>query len=506
MGVRWTRGRWGDDRQSVAGALRLLAALLVACALCAVGAQRANAWPGNDTDRCAGAQHPDQVSAVDPIRSRDNRGQEGVWTIRACSPVLRLGSLATASPTQIFNHVQPQHVLQGGAGGPSIVRGRLDQFPYLIGPEGQAVRYQALLGSQILRNALVGAGLSFTSSLVVAFAACKLGVVVTAGVSCAAAAIVGLPAAAVAGIVGAMSGVIGGVIHNQLDRVITMASSAWDFSVPEGWKGYIIWNGFGTIGHNYIDPSFSNIWPHETPPFHIWAWFSAYPFAQGPNPDAAGRRDGTRAASAGAAGPLTAAELDPGNLRTRDGEIVRRGPDHIREISAAGRRIHLKTGDNVVVGKGAREDLIGGSGQDVLVAMGALDRIWGGRGAYVALVATGRGDRVYGGSGYDELLAAGRGDRLYSGPGSDTMVSERGSTTIIAGRNSRVDVRNGRPTDTVICPRLNRDIVIADRGDQVSRSCQFVFVNGRGAPRSPAMVGRRGFDGSHRGTRVIGPS
>jgi Ca2+-binding RTX toxin-like protein len=205
-----------------------------------------------------------------------------------------------------------------------------------------------------------------------------------------------------------------------------------------------------------------------------------------------------------AAGPIGPGDFNPDNLRTSRGEITKNGPDRVVEISRPGRRVHYKTGDNVVVGKGAREDLIGGSGNDVLAALGPLDRLYGGRGE-VALVAAGRGDRVYGGTGYDELVAAGRGDWLYSGPGSDTMISEHGTATVLAGRNSRVDVRNRRGNDTVICPRVNRDIVISDRGDRVSRSCRFVFVNGRGAPRSPNMVGRRGFNGSHQGTRVIGP-
>jgi hypothetical protein len=400
----------------------------------------------------------------------------------------------------MYKHLLPKHLLQGGADAPFISRERLKAFPYLIGPEGQAVLYQHLMGSQILRNALVGAGVSFTSSIVLAFAVCKLGIVVTAGVSCAAAAFAGIPAAAVAGIVGAISGVISGLIHNQLERVSAMASSAWDFHAPEGWKGWIVWNGFGTIGHNYIDPSFGNLWVGgETPPFHIWAWFSAYPFAQGSNPDMRGS-----SASARASGRLTPADLNPDNLRTLHGEITPNGPDHIVQIKAAGRRVHYKTGDNVIVGTGPREDLIGGSGNDVLAALGPRDRLYGGAG-HDELIAFGRGDRLYGGRGFNELEAAGRDDLLDGTQGDDTLISDVGSTTVMAGRIARVDVQNRRSTDTVICPRVNRDIVLADRGDRVSRSCRFVFVDGRGAPRSPAMVGRRGFTGSHLGTRLIGP-
>jgi hypothetical protein len=478
-----------------AGTWRLLAAFMVACSLCAAGATRASAWPGNDNDLCAKAQHPREVSTVDPIRSRNARGDEGVWTIRACSPEMRLPGFWIRTPTELFNVREPYNVLQGGPRAAShISGGRLKLFPFVMGPEGQAVRYQALAASTAVVSAVIGAVGGFGGGVGIGVISCLAGLIPTGGISCLA-----IPGSAIAGIVGAIGGVISSVIENQLDRVITMASSAWDFSVPPGWKGFIIWNGFGTIGHDYIDPSFSNLWPHETPPFHVWSWFSAYPVEQGPNPDLRGS-----SASASTGGPITAADTNPDNLRTSRGEITRNGPDRIVEIKAAGRRIHPKQGANVLVGKGAREDLIGGPGNDVLLAAGPFDRIWSGLGDDV-LVAAGRGDRLYAGSGYDELLAAGRDDRLVSGRGSDTMVSEHGTATLTAGRNSRIDVRNRRPTDTVVCPRVNRDIVIADPGDRVSRSCKYVFVNGRGTPPSPAMVGRPGFDGSHRGTRPIGP-
>jgi hypothetical protein len=482
-----------------ARAWRLLVVLVVLCSALGVGAQSANAWPGNDKNLCEHSFHRDQVTAINPVSFRDARGQVGDWTIRACSPDLRLPGSAIATPTEMFKEVLPQHVLQGGGRAPHISRGRLRLFPYLMGPEGQAVRYQGLLGSEILLRAIAGAGIEGGTVLTIGVISCLAGGFATGGIACA-----GIPAAAVAGIVGAITGVIEGLIENQLDRVITMASSAWDFYAPPGWKGWIVWNGFGTIGHNYIDPSFTNLWPAETPPFRIWAWFSAFGMEQGKNPDLGGSGASDSAMSAARRDPISGVDVNPNNLRTSHGEIVKRGPDRVVEIRAPGRRIQFKQGDNVIVGKGAREDLIAGSGDDVLLVRGPRSRIWSGRGEDV-LVATGRGDRLYAGPGYDELLAAGHGDWLYSGRGSDTMVSERGTATVIAGRNSRVDVLNRRPTDTVICPQVNRDIVIADRGDRVSRSCRFVFVDGKGAPASPAMVGSPNFTGAHDGTRVIGP-
>lgn len=484
--------------QTCARACRLLAVLAAACSLLSIAAAPAGAWPGNDKDPCAHAAPADQVDAINGIRNRNARGEEGVWTIRACSPVLRLGGSSIATPTEMFNHVLPNHVMEGGASAPFISRGRLKLFPYLLGPEGTAVRYQALLGSEILRDALIGAGIGFTSGLVMGVVTCLAGLLPTGGIACGA-----IPAGAISGIGSAIFGVVQGVIGNQLERVSAMASSAWDFHVPSGWKGFIVWNGFGTVGHNYIDPSFTNLWPSETPPFHMWAWFSAYPVGQGPNPDGLGT--GASAPQAvGRGGPITGADVNPKRLLTSRGEINRRGPDLITEIAASGRRIHRKQGANVIVATGAHDDLIGGGSEDVLAALAPFDRVWGGRGNDV-LLAAGRGDRLVAGPGDQELEAAGRGDVLYAGAGRDTLVSEKGNATLYASRTTDVDVHNGRGNDTVVCPRVNRDIVIADRGDRVSRSCKYVFVNGRGAPPSPAMVGRRGFNGSHRGTRPIGP-
>lgn len=488
-----------DHRASAVTPMRLLALAAVACGLLLFGAERASAWPGNDKNLCAQAGHPDQVSTVDPIHGRNGRGEEGVWTIRACSPVLSLPKLGVASPTEMYKHVQPDHVMQGGDRAPFISRGRLQKFPYVKGPEGQAVRYQAMLGSDVLIRAIAGAGVGFGSTVVIGVASCLVGLIPTGGVACLA-----IPAAAIAGIVGAIGGVIEGLIENHLDRVITMGSSDWDFHVPDGWKGWIVWNGFGTIGHDFIDPSFSNLWVGgETPPFRMWGWFSAYPVAQGPNPDARGSKASTPT-SRGAGAPISGRDVRPHQLHTLRGEITRRGPDEILQTSDRGRRIQKGKGEDVLFAKGARDLLFGGRGEDVLGAKGARDGLFGGP-ARDTLVAVGTRDRLHGGRGEDTLAASGRGNRLDGGLGSDTLVSENGSTTVIDTHgNNRINVLNGRPTDTVVCGEGHRDIVIPDRGDRVSRTCKFVFVNGRGAPSSPTQVGERGFTGSLKGTRPIG--
>jgi hypothetical protein len=489
------------DRRLPSRSRLILAVLAAACMVMATNADGAHAWPGNDRNLCAAGEPLDQVTTVNPITGTNGRGETGVWTIRACSPDLRLPALGTASPTEMYKTVQPQHVMQGGARAPFISRGRLAAFPFVKGPAGQAVRYQELLGNDILIRAIGGAVGGVGTTVVIGVVSCLAGLVPTGGISCLA-----IPAAAVAGIVGAIGGVIQGVIENQLDRVITMASSDWDFHVPPGWKGYITWNGFGTIGHSYIDPSFTNWWPGgETPPFRMWAWFSAYPVAQGPNPDArAAAPRGLEGDGSNAAGPISAADVNPQDLHTLNGEITKDGPDEIVETSRDGKRLQSPEGEDTYFARGDRSVLVGGADEDVLVASGRRDRLRGG-GGEDALVTLGRRNALRGGAAFDELIAVRPQNRLDGGAGGDTLVSEKGRATLVDRKGSnRFFALNGRSSDRIICGRGNGDVVVPDAGDRVSRSCEFVFVDGEGAPPSPTQVGERGFRGSLVGTRPLG--
>ena len=164
----------------------LVACLLGAIALSLAFAVSADAWPGNETDLCAKVGSSSEVTTTDPKSGPNARGEQGVWTIRACSPNLRLTRLGVASPTEMFRHVEPRRVMEGGATAPAISQGRLRLFPYMMGPEGTAVRYEAVLGSDIVRDAIIGAVGGFTSTIAIGVASCVLGLVATAGIACAA--------------------------------------------------------------------------------------------------------------------------------------------------------------------------------------------------------------------------------------------------------------------------------------------------------------------------------
>jgi hypothetical protein len=461
-------------------ATRLVAPLVLATlALGAALSAPASAWPGNEKDLCAGASRPSEVTTTNPITSQNPRGEQGVWTIRACSPDLRLTRLGVASPTEMFRHVEPQRVMQGGAGAPSISRGRLTLFPYMMGPEGEAVRFEGMLGSDVVKEALIGAGIGFTSTVAIGVATCLLGGAPSGGIACAA-----IPIAAVAGILSAIGGVLQALIGNHLERVVAMGSSAWDFHPPEGWKGWIIWNGFGTIGHQYIDPSFSNTWAgsDETPPFRMWAWFSAFAFTQGRNPDSGKSSD---AHGSQDSPPLGAEDVDPADLRTTAGEITVGGPNEIIDATPDRHRITGGAGDDVFLGTTGNDRLSGRPGEDVLAGDRGNDRLIGGPAADDLFGGPGR-DRLSGGAADDQLIGGPGGDTLIGGPGSDTLFDTSGPTIVRGGSgNDKINVMDGRADDRVDCGSGSRDVVFYDPGDRVSLSCEFAFPDGKGAPGSP---------------------
>jgi hypothetical protein len=382
----------------------------------------------------------------------------------------------------MFRYVEPQRVMQGGATAPSISQRRLTLFPFMMGPEGEAVRYEGILGSNIVRDALIGAGIGFTSTVAIGVATCLLGGAPSGGIACAA-----IPVAAVAGILGAIGGVLQTLIGHHIERVVAMGSSAWDFHPPEGWKGWIVWNGFGTIGHQYIDPSFTNLWAgaDETPPFRMWAWFSAFPFAQGRNPDAGRSSD---AHGSQESPPLGADDVDPSDLRTTAGEITVGGPNELIEASPDHRRITGGAGDDLFDGTNRADRLAGRSGEDVLAGEKGNDRLLGGAAADDLFGGPGR-DALSGGAGDDQLDGGPGADKLAGGAGADTLYDMSGPTGVRGGSgNDKINVMDGRPDDRVDCGGGHGDVVFYDPGDQVSLSCEFAFPNGKGAPRSPLQL------------------
>ncbi len=96
----------------------------------------------------------------------------------------------------------------------------------------------------------------------------------------------------------------------------------------------------------------------------------------------------------------------------------------------------------------------GANGRDRLPGTAGPDQMWGLGGPDVISGAAG-GDTLYGGGGHD---------RLYGGPGGDFVVGGGGSDRIGVRDDEHDEVRCG----------TGRDVVFADRLDQVARDCESV--------------------------------
>ena len=136
-------------------------------------------------------------------------------------------------------------------------------------------------------------------------------------------------------------------------------------------------------------------------------------------------------------------------------------------------------------GTSAADTISGRPRRDVVFALGGNDTIhtWNPKepdffipdlvraGPGNDLVDTGWGpDELYGGRGNDKLVAGPGADRLFGGPGRDLLVGGPGSDKIIARDGWRDIVRCGSQRD----PASDRDVVIADRLDQVASDCETI--------------------------------
>lgn len=94
------------------------------------------------------------------------------------------------------------------------------------------------------------------------------------------------------------------------------------------------------------------------------------------------------------------------------------------------------------------------------------------------LIGSNRSDVIRGGLGDDRIDGRGGADIIAGGGGRDVLVGGRGRDTISGGnQNDVIDVRDGE-TDRVVCGEArggrDRDVVYADRRDQVNADCEHV--------------------------------
>jgi RTX calcium-binding nonapeptide repeat (4 copies) len=135
-------------------------------------------------------------------------------------------------------------------------------------------------------------------------------------------------------------------------------------------------------------------------------------------------------------------------------------------------------GDDVIVGGdgtgGGGHDVLtvssgaGGSGDDVLRCFprAAPCNLDGGPGDDLLTGGTSV-DRIFGRGGDDRLVGGADGDRLHGGAGADALISREDRSA-----KQRIEL------DRVDCGRGRRDRAVADRRDEVRRSCERVALPG----------------------------
>ncbi|MBL8775961.1 MAG: FG-GAP repeat protein [Acidimicrobiales bacterium] len=120
------------------------------------------------------------------------------------------------------------------------------------------------------------------------------------------------------------------------------------------------------------------------------------------------------------------------------------------------------TGDDVVVGTSAADDLDTLGGADLVCALVLADTVNAGAGNDTVVGDRGA-DELYGGQG-DDTLGGGRGnDELYGGAGDDLLRGGELGDLIVGGKGA----------DTIRCGG-GYDVVIADRFDSVAADCELV--------------------------------
>jgi Ca2+-binding RTX toxin-like protein len=129
-------------------------------------------------------------------------------------------------------------------------------------------------------------------------------------------------------------------------------------------------------------------------------------------------------------------------------ELLGRGGNDVIFGFGGNDRIRGGTGNDTLYGGFGNDDIDGDFGNDRLVGQAGDDSLDGGRGADVLLGGPGR-DALVGGAGRDDLNG---------GPGKDFLLARDGA---------RLDVVTCSPVPATLAGRLQRDVVVADRGDVI---------------------------------------
>jgi hypothetical protein len=368
--------------------------------------------------------------------------------------------------------------------------GNLASFPYIRGPNVQALILAALESDSVVEEALKEARAEFGKGLPEAIIACALGGVESGGTTCAAAG-VALAAAAV-----------GAFVTTALVRLFP-SFSEWNVEVMHNAEWFtwadtdnLWWDGTGSIGADYVNPRLLNFtfYTHQA---RVALAISTAPVGQGPSYACVAAGHGiagfecsqTPGTPPSGGGAMTAIvrhlrgrshglhSIDPDNFRSNGrGELDPQGEEITRHGAQGHDVLRGGDGNDSITGRGGGDRLLGRPGDDELAGGGGKDVLRGAAGA----------DALYGGSGHD-LLDGGRGadilfghrgdDVLLGGPGSDRLIDESQGVEIHGGRGDdfvyTVDGRGERHASDVVDCGPGRDRAIVN-GDDVVRDCERV--------------------------------
>ncbi|MGZ5309397.1 MAG: calcium-binding protein [Solirubrobacterales bacterium] len=370
----------------------------------------------------------------------------------------------------------------GGIGVPGVAPS------YLHGDIADALRLSEFKGTQAIIDAIVGAGISLTSSLAISAIVCAASGIPTFGITCATAA-AAIGGAFAAAIVGAVAAVAKDFVTAQANRYAAAASAKW-FVWMSSWG--MFWNSVAGVSDTAINPSMTNARCCSDTFVRIGVQFTSAPAGGGPDFSDI-KSDGTLTAKAQAELAATRAratarpreigrQIDSLNFNHGVLGIDPAGPHRVRTGTRKSDLLRGGKGDDTLQGRRGPDRLLGRGGKDAMFGGGGDDTLLGGFGD----------DHLDGGSGNDRLATTGGNSTLIGGAGSNILRGGRGSDTLVdwgprsvvkTGQPRRglrvfVNVRDGDHNDVVIC-RSTRSTVIVDRGDRLRGDCGKVVRRGR---------------------------
>ena len=148
-------------------------------------------------------------------------------------------------------------------------------------------------------------------------------------------------------------------------------------------------------------------------------------------------------------------------------------------------RVQDARGDAVDDADTDAETLTPGKGDEVDLAGPGDDEMHGGEGDDFAHGDGGR-DELFGGDGKDQLLGGRGRDEAYGRRGDDQLFDDQGRDYFNGGPgDDRFSAHDDKP-DVIDCG-AGDDVVVSDRADDVSASCEHVYENRAEAPRRPPV-------------------